>query len=378
VLGFSQLLLTDDGATISGRALTRRQSLEHIHRAGQHLLGLIDDVLDLARIEGGEMTLVREPVALDELVRQTLPLLAPQARAADVRLVAGALELTVMADAKRLRQVLLNLVSNGIKYNRAGGEVAVDAVAAGALVHLRVRDDGRGIAPARLPELFQPFNRLGADSEGIEGTGIGLAIVRSLVEHMGGHVQVQSELDRGSLFEVVLPAAPAGRRLAAANGEAAAAGESPPSSSGSGAARRVTADHAGRRAPADMPPRRVLYIEDNEVNALIVRELIATTPGYELRVAPDGAGGLALARDWPAELVLLDMQLPDMDGFAVLRRLRELPQTAGLPVVALSANVLPDQVRRGLAAGLTDYWTKPLDMARFLERLAALLPARTA
>lgn len=264
--------------------------------------------------------------------------------------------------------MLLNLVSNGIKYNRAGGEVTVVAEAAGALVRLSVRDNGRGIATERLPELFQPFNRLGAEREAIEGTGVGLAIVKSLVEHMGGHVHVDSRLGQGSVFEVLLP------RAAARGGQATGSSAAAPAADGPSPAMPDPA--AATRTPP--PRRRLLYIEDNEVNALIVSELLAGVPGYELVVAVDGASGLAAALTQPPELVLLDMQLPDMDGFEVLRRLREAPATAELPVVALSANVMPDQVRRGLAAGLADYWAKPLDVPLFLERLAALLPPRTA
>lgn len=371
VLGFTQILLTDGAAD---DAAARRQHLQHIERAGAHLLDLINDVLDLARIEGGEMPLVREVVPLAELVHGTLPLVATQARSAQVRLCTGALDLAVHGDATRLRQVLLNLLTNGIKYNRAGGEVAVDAAAAGALVHLRVRDSGRGIAPAQLAGLFQPFNRLGAERDGAtEGTGIGLAIVRSLVERMGGHVQVSSQPGEGSVFEVVLPlAAPA---EAAAQGTLAGAGSTAAEVFAS-TATSAAALPASPAAPAHQ--RHVLYIEDDPVNALIVREMLSTLPGYRLSVANDGAGGVAAALHERPELVLLDMQLPDMDGFTVLRRLREQPRTAALPVVALSANVMPEQVRRGLAAGLADYWTKPLEMTTFLHKLRALLPPHEA
>ncbi|MBL8343592.1 MAG: response regulator [Rubrivivax sp.] len=377
VLGFSQLLLAEaaPGTAGAGR-LSQRESLEHIRRAGRHLLSLVDDVLDLARIEGGELTLVREPVRLADLVSQALPMVAPQAESAGVHLRAdtAALEHTVLADTRRLRQVLLNLLSNGIKYNRSGGQVAIDAEAAGALVRLRVRDNGRGIAADRLPELFQPFNRLGAEREAIEGTGIGLAIVKSLVEHMGGHVQVHSRLGEGSVFEVLLPRPAARGERPSPSSVAPATDGGMPAHPAQAAAAAAFEGPVPGAAPATARRRRLLYIEDNEVNALIVSELLATVPGYELVVAVDGTRGLAAAQHAPPELVLLDMQLPDMDGFEVLRRLRESPATASLPVVALSANVMPDQVRRGMAAGLADYWAKPLDVPLFLQRLGALLP----
>jgi PAS domain S-box-containing protein len=393
VLGFAQLLLSEPPEATPADA-SRRQSIGHIRRAGEHLLSLINDVLDLARIEAGEMTLERTPVPLAELVLDALPLVEPQARAGGVSITTGTLDLAALGDQTRLRQVLLNLLSNGIKYNRAGGEVHVDAVAAGALVHLRVRDSGRGIEPAQLAKLFQPFNRLGAEREAIEGTGIGLAIVKSLVERMGGHVQVDSTPGSGSLFEVVLPRAaggtgqagpdssvgPSAAPTSAPTSAPASAPSSAPASAPSSAVMPATAlphaRSASSGAGAVMPARdrHVLYIEDNAVNALIVREVLATTPGYRLTVAPDGTSGLALALRDPPELVLLDMQLPDMDGFAVLRQLRAQPRTAPLPVVALSANVMPDQVSRGMAAGLAEYWTKPLDMALFLQNMARLLP----
>ncbi|MCC6249966.1 MAG: PAS domain-containing protein [Rubrivivax sp.] len=371
VLGFAQILQAEPPEG-SAADTARRQSIAHIQRAGEHLLTLINEVLDLARIEAGEMELARAPVALADLVAQTLPLVAPQAQAAGIRLSTGALDAVVLGDETRLRQVLLNLLSNGIKYNRAGGEVHVEAAVHGPFVQLLVRDSGRGIAPARLPDLFQPFNRLGAERETIEGTGIGLAIVKSLVEHMGGHVQVKSTLGEGTMFDVALPAAPAPPDSAAdpASPAAPAAGDAAPAAGEADAGAAATA--------ASAATRRVLYIEDNEVNALIVREMLATVPGYRLTIAADGMSGLAAALADPPELVLLDMQLPDIDGFEVLRRLRQQPATAALPVVALSANVMAEQIRRGLAAGLADYWTKPLDMTLFLQNMARLLPPRPA
>ena len=387
VLGFAQLLQAQPPERTAADT-SRRQALEHIQRAGAHLLTLINEVLDLARIEAGEMDFERAPVSLAALAEQTVPLVAPQAQVAGLRLEIGSLDFQVLGDGTRLRQVLLNLLGNAVKYNRPGGEVHVDAVAGNAFVHLRVRDTGRGIATARLGELFQPFNRLGAEHETIEGTGIGLAIVKSLVEHMGGHVQVSSTPGVGSLFEVVLPRAPAqgapeGAAVApsphAAMGTTTPATGSPPSRAAPSApAAPATPEMPAQASAAASREHRVLYIEDNEVNALIVQEILATVPGYRLAIAPDGGRGLQMAQAEPPDIVLLDMQLPDMDGFEVLRRLRQQPATAALPVVALSANVMPEQVSRGLAAGLADYWTKPLDLAEFVRNLTRLLPPPAA
>ncbi|MFO1293020.1 MAG: ATP-binding protein [Rubrivivax sp.] len=353
VLGFAQLLIGEEpaGDAAAGQRLRR---LEHIRSAGRHLLALIDDVLDLARIEGGELPLELQPLALAPLVEGSLPLVQPLAQTRRLQLRTGALDQVVLADAKRLRQVLLNLLSNAIKYNREGGTITIDAhaepgAACGLEVVLRVADSGRGMTEAQLQQLFQPFARLHADAEQIEGTGIGLAIAKTLIEHMGGSITVRSEAGIGSTFEVRLPSAQAAP-AAALDAEPAAAD--------------------GGTAPTPAAPRRrMLYIEDNPINALIIRELVARRPDLELEVAADGAGGVACARRWRPELILLDMQLPDFDGLEVLRQLRAAPETAATPVIALSANAMPADIQRALAAGLADYWTKPLDFKVFTARL---------
>lgn len=356
VLGFAQLLIGEETGGDAACA-QRLRRLEHIRTAGRHLLSLIDDVLDLARLEGGELRVELRPVALAPLVEGSLPLLQPLAQARRLQLHTGALGQVVLADAKRLRQVLLNLLGNAIKYNREGGTITIDALDEHGAhgepqVLLRVTDSGRGMTPAQLERLFQPFARLHADAEQIEGTGIGLAIAKTLVEHMGGSVAVRSEVDVGSTFEVRLPTAQASVPAAADPALPAGASEPAPTP----AARR----------------RRILYIEDNPINALIIRELVARRPDLELDVAGDGAGGVACARRWRPELVLLDMQLPDCDGLEVLRLLRAAPETATTPVIALSANAMPADIEHALAAGLADYWTKPLDFKVFTARLEQL------
>jgi hypothetical protein len=353
VLGFAQLL-HQEGDAASGEQ--RRLWTSHIEGAGRHLLTLINDVLDLARLEGGELPLATEPLAIAALLHDTLPLVQAQAEAAGVRLHCAALDLHVRADATRLRQVLLNLLTNAIKYNRPGGEVRVTARAEGGEVLIGVSDSGRGIDAAQLASLFEPFNRLGAEREGIEGTGIGLVIVKSLVERMGGRLRVSSRPGVGSEFEVRLPGTVGAQAQAAAE----------------------TSHPAGTAEPADAGRRSVLYIEDNPVNALIVQEMLARRPHVELRLAGDGASGLAAVAHQRPHLVLLDMQLPDMDGLEVLSRLRAVPAGRGLPVVAVSANAMPEHIKRALAAGLDDYWTKPLDGAQFLRRLDGLLAALPA
>jgi len=340
VIGFAQLLLAEDRDDSEAAAL-RRQRLEHIRSAGRHLLTLINDVLDLASLEGGELRVTMTPVPLAALVAETLPLAEPQARAQGVRLQLDAVEGVALADPTRLRQVLINLLSNAVKYNRVGGVVTVQARRRDGRVVLSVRDNGRGLSEQQIRRLFEPFNRLGAEQEAIEGSGIGLAIVKALVERMGGAVQVTSTPGRGSRFEVILADAeqPTG-----------------PLSAAAGTGLRGT----------------LLYIEDNAVNALIVEELVARRSDLRLLGAVDGGQGLALARSAQPDLILLDMQLPDMDGFELLRRLREEPLTAAIPCIALSANAMPADIHRALAAGMLDYWTKPLDFDAFMASLERL------
>ena len=354
VLGFAQLLLADEQG-FDEAAASRRRRLEHIRSAGQHLLDLINDVLDLASLEGGEVRITLQPVALAPLVRQALPLLEPLRESRELHLRCGPLPGVVAADPTRLRQALLNLLSNALKYNRPGGEVQVDSAIDGDRVVLRVSDTGPGMDEQQLRQLFEPFNRLGAD-DSVEGTGIGLAIVKALVERMGGEVRVHSRVGAGSVFELHLPAAAEAPATApAAEPEAAGAAE------------------AAAAAPARAPRQhQLLYIEDNPVNAMIIGELVSRRDDLCLHVAVDGASGLAQAAQLRPALILLDMQLPDMDGFEVLRRLRADPATAGIPCIALSANAMPEDIQRALRAGMADYWTKPLDFKAFLGALDAL------
>jgi PAS domain S-box-containing protein len=351
VLGFAQLLLSD-GERVT--AETRRRRLEQIHGAGQHLLSLINDVLDLSNLEGGGIRINAQPVPLAALVAETLPLVERQARQRKVKLRSGALAGVALADATRLRQVLLNLLTNAVKYNRDGGQVLVEAQAADDSVLLCVSDTGRGMTEAQLQQAFEPFNRLGLENEGIEGTGIGLAIVKVLVERMGGTVHARSAPDRGTVFEVRLP-----------DGSAHSADEPPPIQ---GATALPAARPAGQ-------PGRLLYIEDNPVNLLIVQELLAQRPDLKLDTAIDGLGGVSLAASGRPDLILVDMQLPDIDGHEVLRRLRADALTADIPCISVSANAMPEDIERALQAGFADYWTKPLDLRVFMRSLEAIFGA---
>jgi PAS domain S-box-containing protein len=362
VLGFAQLMHYDRSEFLSER---QHERLAHIEGAGRHLLALIDDVLDLASLEADRQQLRDEPVALDALAREALGWVDDQARAAGIslRLARPRLGGRVRADRRRLGQVLLNLLTNAIKYNRPQGWVEVDvrgsepgwAEAASAQWALCVRDSGRGLSAEARQRLFEPFNRLGAELEGIAGTGIGLSIARQLTERMGGRIEVDSEPGRGSEFRVWLPADQEDTQPAPLD-ELPALIRDP--------------------APASGYRRKLLYIEDTPANLLLVRQLMALRPQFEFSSADCGRAGLALALQLRPDVVLLDMQLPDLHGSQVLRALRLAPELAHCKVIALSANAQERDIQAALALGFDDYWTKPLEMGRFLRGLDDLLAQR--
>jgi PAS domain S-box-containing protein len=357
VIGFAQLLLSDKALALRGEP---HEQLQHIHAAGEHLLALVNDVLDLSSLDTGEIRLDVQALALGSLYDAALPMVAALASAHGVRLERGELAQAVLADPTRLRQVLLNLLTNAIKYNRPGGSVQVQSSVLDELVVLQVRDSGRGMASEQLLHAFEPFNRLGLEGKGIEGTGIGLAIVKANIERMGGSVHVQSTPGVGSVFEVRLPSA---------SSAAAAPAPQPPT-------QPVIDVVAASAAEAPARTARLLYIEDNPVNALIVRELINQRGNLTLDEADDGASGIHSARERRPDLILIDMQLPDFDGLEVLRRLRADPSTAAIPCIALSANAMPEDIQLALGAGFADYWTKPLDFRVFLGALDTLFGKR--
>jgi len=356
VLGFTQLLQIDARQQPGSDQLDK---LSHIRAAGEHLLTLINDALDLSSLEAGTLKLDLQSVALAPAVARALPLIEEAATARRVTVRTGPMDGTVRADPTRLHQVLLNLLSNAVKYNRVGGEVVIETASGDAETTLSVRDTGRGMNEDQLAHLFEPFNRLGLDAEGIEGSGIGLTIARALVDSMGGHLRVTSEPSQGTVFTVVLP-----RGCTEADRALPTADVSAPES---------LAGVAGALA-ATIRPAQVLYIEDNAVNVLLVNELMAQLPRLRIESATTGAAGVARARELRPDLVLIDMQLPDFDGFEVLRRLRADPDTASIACIALSANAMPEDIARALAMGFDDYWTKPIRFKEFLVAMARRFP----
>lgn len=360
MLGFAQLLGLEGRASQSAR---EKEWLGQIQTAGWHLLDMINDVLDLSRIDLGTVKLHTEALPVRRLLRDSVALVEAEALQRGVRVEladTGAGDLAVVGDATRVKQILTNLLSNAVKYNREGGKVTLSARAAerpghpeGEVVEIAVQDTGMGLSPEQITHLFEPFNRLGREASGVAGTGIGLVISRRLAEGMGGELRVDSTEGEGSTFTLVLPSAAAARGAVSGWGDLGA-------------------------VAASYGTRRVHYIEDNEINAEVMRGVLAQRPQIDLSVSATAAEGMASIRDRSPDLVLLDMHLPDMDGMEVLARLRSDPRTADVPVVVVSADALQDQIEGALHAGAQRYLTKPVDVREVLSIVDELLGAREA
>jgi signal transduction histidine kinase/ActR/RegA family two-component response regulator len=355
ILGFGQLLEMDHLSS------EQQESVQHILKGGRHLLGLIDEVLEIARIEMGRLVMSPEPVRVSETLQEALDLVRPMAATKKVRLNnedGGTADVHVLADRQRLKQVFLNLCSNAVKYNHAGGTVTLsyEETARGRL-RVKVTDTGPGIPQDKIGRLFTPFDRLGAEQSEVEGTGLGLSLSKRLVEAMGGTLGVDSVPGRGSTFWLEFPV------VESPLAQLEKAGEYVP-------------------APAELEASRkarvVLYIEDNLSNLKLIQRLLAHRPEVRLLPAMQGRLGLQLAGEHRPDLILLDVQLPDIPGSDVLRQLLEMPETREIPVVVISADATPGQIERLLAAGAWKYLTKPLDVKKFLAVLDEALEERKA
>jgi PAS domain S-box-containing protein len=354
IIGFAQLLEYDP-------ALDSDQ-LDNVHEiltAGRHLLELINEVLDLAKIESGRIELALESVDVATVIAESLNLVGALAEGRRIGIKRAVFpDAAVHADRTRLKQILINLLSNAIKYNRDGGEVRIDAFPVGSeRVRICVADTGPGIPAARLAELFQPFNRLGSENSEIEGTGIGLTITRRVVELMGGSVNVASEPGSGSRFWIDLPVAVLPAKVGAGKTVRAAAPAVP----------AAAASRSAARAPI------VLYIEDSPANLKLVAQLFALRPQVQLLTAPAAELGIELAMAHRPDLILLDINLPDMDGYQVLQVFRAAPTLKETPVVAITANAMPADIEHGAAAGFAAYLTKPILVDSFLRTIDAML-----
>ncbi|MCK6371280.1 MAG: ATP-binding protein [Gammaproteobacteria bacterium] len=357
ILGFAQLMDTDTPAPTS----SQKRSLGQILKAGWYLLELINEVLDLALIESGKVTLSPEPVSLGEVMLECQTMIEPQAQQHGIAMTFPAFETPcfVKADRTRVKQVLINLLSNAIKYNKpAGSVVVVCSLRNPGLIRISFRDTGAGLTPPQLAQLFQPFNRLGEEAGAEEGTGIGLVVAKRLVELMGGAIGADSTAGVGSVFwvDLALTTAP---QLGARKTEPAAV---------------VRPD-----VPAGTPLRTVLYVEDNPANLELVEQLMARRPELQLLGAADGNLGIELARTCQPEVILMDLNLPGISGMEAMQILRADSTTAHIPIIALSANAVARDIEKALEAGFVNYLTKPLRVDPFMDALdAALLAAQAS
>lgn len=349
IIGFAQLLSKGRRAPLDER---QQRQVQQIETSGQHLLSLINEILDLARIEAGHLTLAIEPISILAVLDDACDTLEANIEAAGITLERPrvARDWRVAADPTRTKQVFLNLLSNAIKYNRPRGTIALDVVPTGEALRISVTDTGLGIDEQRRDELFEPFNRLDAEHGPIEGTGIGLAITRELVTRMQGEIGVESTPGKGSTFWFTLPLT-----------DEHAHDEQDPKP-------RPEAPAAGKR-------RQLLYIEDNPANQCLMQDIIDDFADIELQSVTSAELALEILRHATPDLILMDIHLPGMNGFQALEALRRTPRLDATPVVALSANAMPADIDRGLAAGFNDYLTKPIDIDKLSRMLEALLPA---
>ena len=355
IRGLAQVMQREAG---EGDPTARQAMLGHVLTASEHLAALLDDLLDMSQIETGRLSIRCEPVAVATVMRDCLRMIAPQAAGHGIGLECGRVPdtLRVMGDATRLRQILLNLASNAVKYNRPQGRVRLDAEGdlGDGYAQISVTDSGPGLTREEVARVFKPFERLSRDDGvGREGLGLGLSIAQGLAHAMGGSIVVDSTPGRGTTFTVHLPAATDVR----AGHEGRAPARVP------GGAADARAEGVSRPARA---PRRVLYVEDNRLNGLLMGQIARQVPGLELKVVETGEEALAIIDAYGPDMLLLDNDLPGIDGLELHRRLQQDPRWARLPVVLVSADATAESIARARARGFDDYWVKPLDVGRVI------------
>jgi len=344
IIGFSQLLLSSKKSVLNEK---QSKQVSQINSSGRHLLTLINDILDLSKIEAGKLTISLEPTYVEHVINESVEVLDPLAARSGIQLVLEKpmARISAIADYTRLKQVLINLLSNAIKYNRENGRVELTWTVEGEWVNIHVRDTGIGIPGEDLESIFEPFNRLKAEHSGVEGTGVGLALTRKIVEYMNGTIQVQSS-SSGSCFTVSLPLA-----------ESLIEPEELPN----------VETELGADSQVKSHKRTVLYVEDNPANQRLMEDIFEDFDDLNLVMAHEPLLGLELAKSSSPDLIILDIHLPVMDGFELLRHLKNMPETKDVPCIALSANAMPSDVQRGIREGFIHYLTKPVDIPVFID-----------
>ena len=353
VLGFAQLMASE----VPPPAAHQQRSIDQILKGGWYLLRLINEILDLAMIESGKVTMSQESMSMTDVLQDCKGMIEPQATKRGIALTFPTFDniIYVHADRTRVKQVMINLLSNAIKYNGSGGSVIVQCVVSGkGRIRISVKDTGAGLSAEQLEQLFQPFNRLGQQDGAEEGTGIGLVVTKQLVELMGGLIGVESAVGVGTVFWVELAAATA-PELALDNIDEVTLERRP----------------AGARDLCDQPT--LLYVEDNPANLALVEQLIARRGDVKLLTAIDGHLGVELARTYQPDAILMDINLPGISGYGALKILQEDPLTSHIPVLALSANAVPRDIEKGLEAGFFRYLTKPIRVREFMDALDVAL-----
>lgn len=363
IMGFSQLMKLDKGQPLSEM---QESNVDEIISAGDHLLELINEVLDLSKVEAGHIDLLIETVVLGDIIAESIQLISPltEKRGINVCLSRNGVEIdfeqlfnkknTARADKTRLKQVLLNLLSNAVKYNSENGTITVSCqYMKNNVIRISVTDTGAGLNQDDQLKLFKPFERIGAEDSNTEGTGIGLTITKSIIEIMGGAIGVQSQPGVGSTFWIELP----GENVTSENKNHTIEDDS----------------EAHQVIEKSEHEHTVLYIEDNPANLRLVNQLLAGRPNINMWSAHEPVLGLELAMEHKPDLILLDINLPGMDGFEVLSHLRQSDVTCDAPVIAISANAMPNDIEKGLAAGFDDYITKPINLATLLQAVDKML-----
>lgn len=347
ILGFAQLI--ESG--MPQPTPSQKRSVDQILQAGWYLLELINEILDLALIESGRLSLSLEPVSLAEVMLECETMVESQAAKRGIRVTFPQFSLPcfVSADRTRLKQVLINLLSNAIKYNTSGGTVALKCVnVSPQRIRICVEDTGEGLNPAKIAQLFQPFNRLGQEANTEQGTGIGLVMTKRLIELMGGVIGVESIVGKGSVFWIEMDLTEE-RELHPELASLAPALQS--------------------QVPTDPRAHTLLYVEDNPANLMLVEDLIARRSDIRLLSARDGISGIAMAKASQPDIILMDINLPGISGIKAVQVLCADPLTAHIPVVALSANAMPRDIAKGMEAGFFRYLTKPIKINEFMDTL---------